>query len=693
MRWQIEQYVFCDKQQNLQKGEDKQQLEPMVAELLSYFCQHPEQIISRNQLIEHVWLGRVVSDNAVNRVVTKLRKAFNDDAKKPRYIATLPKKGYKFIASVASETSSESMAFNAKGLECGVSGSFNEDTKKSNKFSYLLGVSCILTLPVILLFWLTQIDSSVPQTSMVKVQALTRDAGREFLPRVSPDGHYLAYAERKDQKMSLWIKSLENQERVEINHGEQVDTWAGPASWNQQGNKLVYLVTTPTSCQYFIRGIDGLALGEPQLIYECPAGSYGKIEFLHSDTRFVLTESPAADMPYTLYEFDMNTGEKRRLTQPEQILGGNSLFDVHPIENMILISSPDEKLWEGFYSLNVDTDELKLLFKQDAYICCGIWDHTGTRVVLMGEHPAFELISYDLKGESPQVIYSGIHQLRPPHRHSNGVDYLFSSGHVNQNVYYFNEDESEAKVLINASVDDRLAVFSNSTRRIAYISLSSGSEEVWLSDHEGKEKRKLTRFNDSRHYFDLQWFPDDSKLIGMALNEVHVIDAKTGAYEKLDLPQNEYRAVSVKNSTTIAFSQEVAGKWRLHFYDIESGKLDIQNEQWQFASFSLDPHDTLWVDKDNQVFSGPEKSRLPLSTILKIQEPLLGKVLSLQKLGNKLAWQQFDGGEYQLFEKTGNEPASLISTTDSRHFDISASGILYHKVESANSDIYTTQAN
>ncbi|MBM7074539.1 winged helix-turn-helix domain-containing protein [Shewanella sp. 202IG2-18] len=64
MRWQIAQFVFCDQQQTLTSNDSSHQLEPMMVELLSYFCQNLDQIISKDKLIEQVWLGRFVSDNA-----------------------------------------------------------------------------------------------------------------------------------------------------------------------------------------------------------------------------------------------------------------------------------------------------------------------------------------------------------------------------------------------------------------------------------------------------------------------------------------------------------------------------------------------------------------------------------------------------------------------------------------------------
>ncbi|MBO1255966.1 winged helix-turn-helix domain-containing protein [Alteromonas sp. 5E99-2] len=687
MRWQIEQYVFCDKHQKLDTGDKTLQLEPMVAELLSYFCQHPEKILSRDQLIEHVWLGRIVSDNAVNRIVTKLRKAFNDDAKNPTFIATQPKKGYKFIASVAPYKLPDLNISSQKVISPAAINSATHSRFNTKYIFFILS----LTLIIFLMFngFTKNIQKNAAQT-LVKVKALTRDSGKESSPRASHDQQYLSYTEIKNQKMHLWIKSLNDETRVEINHGNANDTWVGPASWNKNSTKIVYLVTTPNSCEYFTRDIDGLKIGAPTLIHQCPKGSYGKIEFVHSDTHFIYTEAPQANAPYELFELNTLSGEKRKLPQPELVLGGNSQFDVHPTENKILISSPDEQQWEGFYSLDLETKNLKLLFKQDAFICCGIWDHTGKRVVLMGQHPAFELVSYDLNGKDPKVIYSGIHQLRSPHRHTNGIDYLFVSGHVNQNIHYLDNTRKEYKALMSASVDDRLAVLSNHGNQIAYVSLSSGTEEIWLSTLQGKQKRKLTRSNDTRHYFDLQWFPDDSKLIGVTLNEIYIIDEKTGIDEKLDLPQNEFKAVSVRDSKTIAFSKKHGEQWRIFFYDLQSNSSQIQSSRWQFVHFAPDSNDTLWIDKNGHVFTGETGFQQPLSTMPDIQDLLFGKVFSFEKLGKNITWQQFNYGHFQLFERNGKQPIKKLLKTDSNHFDLSAKGVFYHKIENANADIYTT---
>lgn len=84
----------------LVRGDDIVHLEPKVMDVLRYFVSRPGQVVTREELERDVWHGAIVGYDAVTKTVIKLRKALGDDAKRPRCIATIPKKGYKLVAPV-----------------------------------------------------------------------------------------------------------------------------------------------------------------------------------------------------------------------------------------------------------------------------------------------------------------------------------------------------------------------------------------------------------------------------------------------------------------------------------------------------------------------------------------------------------------------------------------------------------------
>jgi len=86
----------------LERNGDTVRLEPRAAGLLLYLATRAGEPVSRAALLEALWPGMVVSDEALTNAVNKLRRAFGDDRANPQVIETIPKAGYRLIAPVQS---------------------------------------------------------------------------------------------------------------------------------------------------------------------------------------------------------------------------------------------------------------------------------------------------------------------------------------------------------------------------------------------------------------------------------------------------------------------------------------------------------------------------------------------------------------------------------------------------------------
>jgi TolB-like protein/DNA-binding winged helix-turn-helix (wHTH) protein/Flp pilus assembly protein TadD len=78
-------------------------IEPKAMTVLVCLARQQGQVVSREALEEQAWAGMVVGYDSLAGAIIKLRKAFGDDSKNPRYIETIPKKGYRLICSVQTE--------------------------------------------------------------------------------------------------------------------------------------------------------------------------------------------------------------------------------------------------------------------------------------------------------------------------------------------------------------------------------------------------------------------------------------------------------------------------------------------------------------------------------------------------------------------------------------------------------------
>jgi len=81
------------------KGEEIR-LSPRVYSLLEYLVLRPGEAVSRDDLIEELWGGTIVSDHSLTEAVSRLRGVLEDDPKAPAYIQTIPAFGFRFVAEV-----------------------------------------------------------------------------------------------------------------------------------------------------------------------------------------------------------------------------------------------------------------------------------------------------------------------------------------------------------------------------------------------------------------------------------------------------------------------------------------------------------------------------------------------------------------------------------------------------------------
>lgn len=83
-------------------GAEELTLQPKVLELLVILCAARGQTISKSELIDRLWPNTVVGPDSLANTVTRLRKVLNDDAKSPKYIKTVQRKGYVWLPAVKS---------------------------------------------------------------------------------------------------------------------------------------------------------------------------------------------------------------------------------------------------------------------------------------------------------------------------------------------------------------------------------------------------------------------------------------------------------------------------------------------------------------------------------------------------------------------------------------------------------------
>jgi WD40 repeat protein/DNA-binding winged helix-turn-helix (wHTH) protein len=94
-------WLVQPEQNRLSDGVETVQLEPRVMDLLVYLADHAGEVVSRREILDSVWQQEFVSDTTLSAAVAVLRRTLADDARNPRYIETIAKRGYRMVAEIA----------------------------------------------------------------------------------------------------------------------------------------------------------------------------------------------------------------------------------------------------------------------------------------------------------------------------------------------------------------------------------------------------------------------------------------------------------------------------------------------------------------------------------------------------------------------------------------------------------------
>src|SRR5262249_48516092 len=84
----------------LWRGTQPLALTPKAFDVLQYLLTHPDRLVTKDTLLDAVWPETAISDVVVRIAIGEVRRALGDTAQAPRFIATVHRRGYRFVAQV-----------------------------------------------------------------------------------------------------------------------------------------------------------------------------------------------------------------------------------------------------------------------------------------------------------------------------------------------------------------------------------------------------------------------------------------------------------------------------------------------------------------------------------------------------------------------------------------------------------------
>ena len=84
----------------LSRGDESVRLQPKMMDVLIFLAENAGQVVAKEVLLDQIWNGTIVEEGALPQCIHALRKALGDDARRPSFIETIPRRGYRLIAPI-----------------------------------------------------------------------------------------------------------------------------------------------------------------------------------------------------------------------------------------------------------------------------------------------------------------------------------------------------------------------------------------------------------------------------------------------------------------------------------------------------------------------------------------------------------------------------------------------------------------
>jgi DNA-binding winged helix-turn-helix (wHTH) protein len=282
----------------LRKDSRKVKLQEQPLRVLSSMLQRPGQLVTRKELCQKLWPADtfVDFDHGLNSAVARLRDALSDSAEQPKFIETVPKRGYRFIASLNRDASPEPRESQPASVE----------ESSAARVWIGIGAALFVLVSAIVLAWSW---SKTAASSDVGVSS--RKSGITSAPAYSPDGKQVAFRQNQGRQNDGIFTALvggENPLRLTSHPGD-----FGPA-WSPDSRQIAFIrYSGNTLSIYTVPALGGMV----HQVYSTP-GAFGEgLTWSKTGKTLALSESSTLDPARSwIVVFSLADSASRRLTSP-----------------------------------------------------------------------------------------------------------------------------------------------------------------------------------------------------------------------------------------------------------------------------------------------------------------------------------------------------------------------------------------
>ena len=590
--------------------DEQRSLTPRAFDVLIFLIENRGRVVEKREFFEELWKDTHVTDNALTRAIKEIRQAIGDDADSPRYIETVPKRGYRFVAEVL-EAETESTLDQETSQQANIAQSSPSGPAPAptlRRTTTIVAVSSAILLAIAFLTLVLWTTRSQPDTAEVlRTAQLTTWRGLDLFPALSPDGNSFAYCSDHTGSFEIFVRPLTpNAREIQLTSGGHQNfapTWSPDGrfiAFNSRNRGGIWVVPSTGGTERQLSEFGSRPSWSPD-------GSAIAFE------SYVLTDLAATNVgalpPSTLWLVSADGGTPAQVTKVGTPAGGHGAASWSPDSRWLVFISYSGST-DNIWLVSRDGVELKQLTRSQSWLYDPVISPDGRHLYYGGvsQHGNFVLFRAEmsltrkaLAGEPVEIANTGLGRIKNLSISSDGKRIAYSAPSMRSNIFSVPIDSrgemggAPHTLTEDTSYRKGLPRFSPDGNRIAFVEFRGGTnQDIWVMDRDGQNVSQLT--TDPATDWAPSWSADNDQVVfqtnRLGRPTIWSISIKTRRDVKMVETGQETGWPSISpDGKTIAFNSIESGTinvWVIPSAGGEVRQITFDQEQMGWPSWSPD---------------------------------------------------------------------------------------------------------
>jgi Tol biopolymer transport system component/DNA-binding winged helix-turn-helix (wHTH) protein len=615
----------------LRKHGVKLKLQDQPLQILLLLLEHCGEIVTREEIQKRLWPENtyVDFDNAINSAVRKLRDALGDSPENPRFIETLSRRGYRFIAPV-SRPASVPLRVPPDDVPSPVAVPVAPSRPPARKH-WLVWIAFIAIVGlgaggIALRWWSSRLNLAHRETPLPAVP-LTGSRGYEEFPTFSPEGTRVAFAWQEPGKQvpNIYVKLIGQGDTIRLTTNSAGDF--APA-WSPDGHWIAFLRVRQRSQAVMVipslggqeREVTEVALETEGMLHRGRAYAVPPPYLAwSSDGRWLLSlEENAPHGACSIVRISVETGGKRALTFPPKGTNGDGGLAVSPDGKTLAFTRTPGLFEKDIHVVPLSEDMLprgvpRRLTFNNKEIDGLAWTPDGRRLAFSSKgggrrelwqlpaRPAGEPGRLTAAGDDPRDVAVA----------REGYHLVYSHSTSDWRIWRMRLDRharEQANSFIASTRLDQQAKYSPDGGHIAFESGRSGNDEIWICNADNSHPVQLTAFRawagSPRRSPDGQKIAFDSNAAGNW--DIYVISSQGGQPVRLTTSEaQEFRPSWSHDGKWVYFCSNRTGQAQVWKTPASGGSTVAVTKHGGGVPFESIDGEDVYYTKDQQLWKMP----------------------------------------------------------------------------------------